>query len=79
MLGQLPLDSANEVVGVFKKHFTIDRLGRTQQRVEDGRALDMAKDGEASYEARAQGYVRPRGVDAQVKEETNAVLPDMHP
>ena len=35
----------------------------------------MAKDGEASYEARAQGYVRPRGVDAQVKEETNAVLP----
>ena len=29
MLGQLPLDFANEVVGVFKKHFKIDRLGRT--------------------------------------------------
>ena len=28
-----------------------------------------------SYEAHAHGCVRPRGVDAQVKEETNAVLP----
>ena len=34
----------------------------------------MAEDGEASDKARAQGYVRPHGVDTQVKEETNAVL-----
>ena len=29
MRGQLPLDAADEVVGVFEKHFTIDRLRRT--------------------------------------------------
>ena len=29
LLGQLPLDFANEVVGVFEKHFAIDRLRRT--------------------------------------------------
>ena len=53
----------------------MDRLRRLRQRAEDGRALDMVDDGEISDEARAEGYVRPRGVDAEVKLETNAVIP----